>query len=72
MWEVWQGRPSWHQQKAGHGCASITSGFPTKEEADECARKYREKHPGEPAFARPTQEALPVKSKNKRSRKVRQ
>ena len=51
-WEVHTGRPSWHQKRAGHLSSAITSGFDTREEAEEWLRRFQERHPGEPAFVK--------------------
>lgn len=47
-YEVQQGKPSWHQAKAGAVCAAV-SRFGSKGEADAFAERYRAAHPGEPA-----------------------
>lgn len=47
-YEVQQGKPSWHQAKAGAVCAGVTR-FGSKGEADAFAERYRAAHPGEPA-----------------------
>lgn len=49
-WEVHEGRPSWHQQRAGHISAAVTSGFKSKEEADTFAGKLKAHHPEMPVF----------------------
>lgn len=44
-YEVHEGYPSWHQQRAGAICAAMTTGFPTREVANDFADKLRERHP---------------------------
>ena len=51
-YEVHEGRPSWHQQRAGHISAAVTTGFRTKEEAEAFAARLREHHPNMPVFVR--------------------
>lgn len=34
VYDVHEGRPSWHQQRAGHISAGVTTGFKTRAEAD--------------------------------------
>lgn len=53
-WDVHEGRPSWHQQRAGHISAATTSGFKTRDEAEAFADKLRAKHPGMPVFVLPS------------------
>ena len=48
--DVHEGRPSWHQQKAGHISAGVTSGFKTREEAEVYMERCREYRPNEPRF----------------------
>lgn len=45
MYEVHEGRPSWHQQRAGHISAAVTTGFPTREDAEAFAQRLRDHHP---------------------------
>lgn len=47
---VHEGRPSWHQQKAGHVSAAMTCGIWSKREAERELRKFKKHHPGETAF----------------------
>jgi len=49
-WDVHEGRPSWHQQRAGHISAAATVGFTSEAEAEEFARGLREHHPDMPVF----------------------
>lgn len=51
MWEVHEGRPSWHQQRAGHISAAVTTGFETRQQAEEFAQRLRDHHPGMHVFA---------------------
>lgn len=46
---VHTGRPSWHQQQAGHISAS-SSVFTRRAAADEALAKFQARHPHEPAF----------------------
>jgi len=50
--EVHEGAPSWHQQRAGHISAGVTTGFSTRAAADEHADRLRANHPGIPVFVR--------------------
>ena len=38
---VHEGQPSWHQRRAGHRSAGVTTGFKTREAAEEFAAKLR-------------------------------
>lgn len=49
-YEVHEGRPSWHQQRAGHISAAATVGFKSREAAEEFAEGLRRHHPGMPVF----------------------
>jgi hypothetical protein len=49
-WDVHEGRPSWHQQRAGHISAAVTTGFKTREDAEAFAVKLRTHHPHEYYF----------------------
>ena len=44
-YEVHEGRPSWHQARAGHISAAVTIGFETREAAEAFAGKLRVHHP---------------------------
>lgn len=55
-WDVHTGKPSWHQQRAGHISSSVMGGFATKAAAEEYARKFKEHHPDEPAIVLPAPE----------------
>ena len=46
---VQTGRPSWHQQKAGH-ISSGSSCFWSKKAAKKYVRGFKKHHPDEPAF----------------------
>lgn len=50
VWDVHEGRPSWHQQRAGHISAAVTSGFRTREDAQAYQAGLREHHPEIPTF----------------------
>ena len=45
-WDVHEGMPSWHQQRAGHISAAVTSGYETQELAEAFAERLRAKYPG--------------------------
>lgn len=47
--ELHTGRPSWHQQRAGHVSAGVTI-FPSREEAERAWERFKQRHPDEPAF----------------------
>lgn len=44
-WVVHEGRPSWHQARAGHVSAASTGGFASKEEAEAWLARARENNP---------------------------
>ena len=44
-YEVHEGRPSWHQQRAGHISAAVTTGFPSRDEAEAFAARLQAHHP---------------------------
>ena len=44
-YDVHEGRPSWHQQKAGHTSAAVTTGFPTRDDAEAYVARVRQHHP---------------------------
>ena len=44
-WIVCEGEPSWHQRRAGHGCAAITGGFDSETDAQAHADRLRAHHP---------------------------
>jgi hypothetical protein len=46
---VHTGRPSWHQQRAGHA-SSGASCFWSKRAAEKYMRNFKKRHPDEPAF----------------------
>lgn len=46
---VYTGRASWHQRRAGHTTAGITS-FSSKDAAEKYAATYRKNHPDEPCY----------------------
>ena len=49
---VHEGRPSWHQARAGHIGAGMMSGFQTEEEAKTFEQKFKQHHPNEPTLVR--------------------
>lgn len=49
-WDVYTGRPSWHQERAGHISAAVASGFASREEAEAYAAQCRELRPHETTF----------------------
>lgn len=55
-YEVHTGRPSWHQNKAGHISAGITV-FGEKDEAEAYLARCKELRPHEPAFILPVEES---------------
>lgn len=72
-WEVHEGSPSWHQSRAGHISAAVTTGFASREEAEAFAAKLREHHPGMPVFVRASRQSVSgaVKKHPKRRRNAR-
>lgn len=48
-YEVHTGRPSWHQQKAGHISAGATI-FNTRADAERYLANFKALHPDQPAF----------------------
>lgn len=46
---VQTGRPSWHQQRAGHISAGAMC-FWSKKDAKKYQRNFKKRHPDEPAF----------------------
>lgn len=53
-WDVHEGQPSWHQQRAGHVSAASTTGFKTRAEAESFADKLRANHPQMLVFVLPS------------------
>lgn len=51
-YEVHEGRPSWHQARAGAISAGVTTGFVTRAAADEFADRLRAHHPSLYVFVR--------------------
>ena len=51
-YDVHEGRPSWHQSRAGHSCAAVTAGFTTREAAQEYIDRLLSLHPGMVAYIR--------------------
>lgn len=49
-YDVHEGSPSWHQQRAWIISAAVTTGFKTREEAEEFAAKLRAHHPNMRVF----------------------
>lgn len=50
VYDVHEGRPSWHQQRAGHISAAATVGFKTRKDAEAYLSRFKAHHPDEPAF----------------------
>lgn len=44
-YEVHEGSPSWHQSRAGHISAAVTTGFETREDANAFAERLKANHP---------------------------
>lgn len=53
VYDVHEGRPSWHQSRAGHISAGVTTGFTTPEEANAFADRLRAHHPALYVFVLP-------------------
>lgn len=51
-YDVHEGRPSWHQQRAGHISAGVTTGFVTRADAEAFAARLQAHHPDMPVFVR--------------------
>lgn len=66
MWEVHEGRPSWHQQRAGHISAAVTTGFRDRAEAEQFAQRLRDNHPGLYVFVRESTAGTDTTDKPKR------
>lgn len=49
-YDVHEGRPSWHQQRAGGISAAVTSGFKTREDAEAYRERLKAHHPEIPTF----------------------
>lgn len=49
-WTVHEGRPSWHQQRAGGCCAGETIGFASREDAEVFAASIKALRPDECVF----------------------
>ena len=47
---VHEGRPSWHQARAGHVSAAVTSGFTTREDAEAYRARLAVHHPEIPSW----------------------
>ncbi len=45
VYDVHEGRPSWHQQRAGHISAAATVGFKTREDAEAYQARLKVHHP---------------------------
>ena len=45
LYDVHEGFPSWHQQRAGHISAGVTTGFTSREDADAFASRLKSHHP---------------------------
>jgi hypothetical protein len=50
VYDVHEGSPSWHQQRAGHISAAVTSGFRTRAEAEALRDGLLKHHPGMRVF----------------------
>lgn len=57
-WSVHEGRPSWHQQRAGHISAGVTL-CDTKAEAEAYLASFKKHHPDEQAFILPPARTAP-------------
>ena len=44
-YEVHEGRPSWHQQCAGHISAAVTTGFTSRADAEKLVEGLKKHHP---------------------------
>jgi hypothetical protein len=51
-YDVHEGYPSWHQQRAGHISAAVTTGFKTREEAEAHMARLKAHHPALHVFVR--------------------
>jgi hypothetical protein len=45
VYDVHEGSPSWHQARAGHISAAVTSGFTTREAAEAYRERLKVHHP---------------------------
>jgi len=45
VYDVHEGSPSWHQQRAGHISAAVTTGFKTRAEAEKFKEGLKKHHP---------------------------
>lgn len=50
VFDVHEGRPSWHQMRAGHISAAATTGFKSREDAEAYRERLRVHHPEIPTF----------------------
>ena len=50
VYDVHEGRPSWHQARAGGTCAAMTVGFSTRADAEAHIARLRVHHPGMVAY----------------------
>lgn len=50
VYDVHEGYPSWHQQRAGHISAAVTSGFRSRAEAEKLVDALKKHHPGMHVF----------------------
>lgn len=50
VFDVHEGKPSWHQQRAGGVSAAVTSGFKTREDAEAYQKRLAEHHPETSSF----------------------
>ena len=49
VWTVYEGRPSWHQQRAGH-IAACSSVYHSSQEAEEYTARVLDRHPDRHVF----------------------
>ena len=45
VYDVHEGRPSWHQQQAGHISAAVTTGFESRSDAEAFQARLKQHHP---------------------------
>lgn len=51
QYEVWTGRPSWHQQRAG-AIGAACGVYETRNDAERYVENYKKHHPDQPCFIR--------------------
>lgn len=59
VYDVHEGRPSWHQQRAGHISAAATVGFLTLDAAEAFEAKRKAHHPDILTFILARRETIP-------------